>query len=260
MTDKTRVSAAPSAPPVQPAFPSPSSSHPASPRRAARIAALLALAFALPAVPALATPAATADAVPARPAITVPPSLEIGGLEAVQAAAAAPQPLPQPAAPGAPDAQPAAGARGAVVRMESWLKEKAQVYLRSRLVEITLASLGTPYVWGGNDPDQGFDCSGLVRFVYQQAAGLELPRIARQQRRKGKPVQRAQLRPGDLVFFNTRRNPASHVGIYIGDGRFVHAPSRGSLVRIDKLGDAYWSKRYTGARRYLDDDQARQPA
>lgn len=157
-------------------------------------------------------------------------------------------------------ASPVVSGSHATVRMESWIREKSQIYLRSRIVEITLASLGTPYIWGGSDPDKGFDCSGLVRFVYQEAVGVDVPRVARQQKRKGKAVRRAQLRAGDLVFFNTRRSPASHVGIYIGNGRFVHAPSRGSEVRVDELDDAYWSKRYTGARRYLDDMTAVRPA
>jgi len=161
--------------------------------------------------------------------------------------------LPGPAA----YANPAVSGPPGTVRLEPWLREKSQVYLRARIVEAALAAVGTPYIWGGSDPDEGFDCSGLVQFVYRQAAGIPVPRVARHQKRQGKPVRRTQLREGDLVFFNTRRNPASHVGIYIGDGRFVHAPSRGSRVRIDSLDDDYWSKRYTGARRYLDDAPAR---
>lgn len=124
--------------------------------------------------------------------------------------------------------------------------------VRDRLVKAGLDTIGTPYAWGGDDPE-GFDCSGLVTFVFRDIAGLELPRRARDQRAKGKAVGRTQLEPGDLVFFATtrRRNVVSHVGIYIGDNQFVHAPSRGSKVRIDNLDDTYWSKRFSGARAYL---------
>ncbi|MDQ8035496.1 NlpC/P60 family protein 2 [Bordetella genomosp. 1] len=125
--------------------------------------------------------------------------------------------------------------------------------LRDRVVQAGLEAIGTPYSWGGDDPD-GFDCSGLTLFVYREIAGLELPRTSRAQRTAGKNVARARLKPGDLVFFATRgRGVTSHVGIYIGQGQFVHAPSRGSQVRVDRLDNTYWSKRYLGARAYLDE-------
>ena len=123
--------------------------------------------------------------------------------------------------------------------------------LRERVVEAGLDAIGTPYAWGGDDPD-GFDCSGLVTFVFKQVAGLEMPRRARDQRGRGKAVGTGQLQPGDLVFFGVkRRNVTSHVGIYIGDNQFVHAPTRGARVRVDRLNIPYWSKRFNGARRYL---------
>ncbi len=126
--------------------------------------------------------------------------------------------------------------------------------LRERVVQAGLGAIGTPYSWGGNDPDEGFDCSGLVLFIYREIAGLELPRTARQQRAAGDQVNTKQLKPGDLVFFSTsrRRGVTSHVGIYIGQDRFVHAPTSGSKVRVDSMKSTYWSKRFSGARRYLD--------
>lgn len=126
--------------------------------------------------------------------------------------------------------------------------------LRERVVQAGLAAIGTPYSWGGDDAAEGFDCSGLVLFVYREIAGLELPRTARQQRTQGDTVpNKQQLKPGDLVFFATRgRGATSHVGIYIGQNKFVHAPRRGAKVRVDEMKNPYWSKRYVGARSYID--------
>ncbi|MBO1111025.1 C40 family peptidase [Bordetella petrii] len=125
--------------------------------------------------------------------------------------------------------------------------------LPDMVVRAGLDTLGTPYVWGGEDPDGGFDCSGLTQFVYREIAGVELPRTARAQRRAGTAVSKKHLKPGDLVFFATRRRGGvSHVGIYIGQGQFVHAPTRGSSVRVDNLDNTYWSRHYVTARRYLD--------
>ncbi|SEI42370.1 C40 family peptidase [Achromobacter sp. NFACC18-2] len=125
--------------------------------------------------------------------------------------------------------------------------------LRERVVQAGLEAIGTPYSWGGDDAD-GFDCSGLVLYVFREIAGLELPRTARAQRSEGhKVAAKKELRPGDLVFFATRgRGVTSHVGIYIGQNKFVHAPRRGTKVRVDDMKSAYWSKRYLGARAYLD--------
>lgn len=126
--------------------------------------------------------------------------------------------------------------------------------LRERVVQAGLEAIGTPYAWGGDDASEGFDCSGLVLHVFREIAGLELPRTARQQRTEGEAIKNKQnLRPGDLVFFATRgRGVTSHVGIYIGQNKFVHAPRRGAKVRVDEMKNPYWTKRYVGARRYLE--------
>jgi cell wall-associated NlpC family hydrolase len=110
-------------------------------------------------------------------------------------------------------------------------------------------ALGTRYRYGGSSPAAGFDCSGLIAHIFEQAWGLTLPRNARAQARIGTPVARIDLAPGDLVFYNTRNQPYSHVGIYLGEGRFIHAPRPGQRVRIESLESRYWRARYNGARR-----------
>ncbi len=115
-----------------------------------------------------------------------------------------------------------------------------------------LALLGTPYRWGGNGPG-GFDCSGLVSHVVQQALGLALPRSAAAMSRIGAAIERQALRAGDLLFFVTARREVSHVGIYVGEDRFVHATRSGGDVRVSALSERYWSARYVGARRIAGD-------
>lgn len=112
-----------------------------------------------------------------------------------------------------------------------------------------LNMIGVRYRWGGNSPDSGLDCSGFVRYVFQDTLGMSLPRRAEEMSRVGEKVSMSNLKPGDLVFFNTMRRTFSHVGIYIGDNKFVHSPSTGSTVRVDDLDSGYWEKRFTGARR-----------
>ena len=107
--------------------------------------------------------------------------------------------------------------------------------------------VGKPYRYGGNSPS-GFDCSGLVQYSYSRA-GLPIPRTTKSQRKSGVAVGSQSLRAGDLIFFDQEGRKSSHVGIYIGDGRFVHAPSSGKKVRVDKLDKKYWKKHYDGARR-----------
>lgn len=125
-----------------------------------------------------------------------------------------------------------------------------------------LGLVGTPYRYGGNTPAGGFDCSGLIGFVYRDAANLPLPRTTRALHGLGAPnVGRQALQSGDLVFFATSGgNRVSHAGIYVGEGRFVHAPSSGGTVRLNSLAEAYWQKSYLGAKRVLEGDAlARNP-
>jgi len=112
-----------------------------------------------------------------------------------------------------------------------------------------LGFIGVPYKWGGSSPDTGFDCSGLIRFLYAQITGRVLPGNAAEISRVGDIIDKSDLQPGDLVFFNTLRRPFSHVGIYLGNSRFVHAPSRGGAVEIVDMSQRYWKNRYNGARR-----------
>jgi cell wall-associated NlpC family hydrolase len=121
---------------------------------------------------------------------------------------------------------------------------------RAREVTIqALALIGVNYKWGSDSPERGFDCSGLVTHVFQQVAGIVLPRNSQGMSKVGEKIDKSDLQPGDLVFFNTRRRPFSHVGIYIGEERFVHAPRRGGEVEVQNMQGRYWKSRYNGARR-----------
>jgi cell wall-associated NlpC family hydrolase len=113
----------------------------------------------------------------------------------------------------------------------------------------TLLMLGVDYRYGGKSPETGFDCSGLVAHVFREAYGIELPHNARAQSEMGMRVSLSELRAGDLVFYNTLNRPFSHVGIYLGDGRFVHAPKTGAQVRVEPIRGKYWMRRFDGARR-----------
>ncbi|MGY8524129.1 C40 family peptidase [Paracidovorax citrulli] len=122
------------------------------------------------------------------------------------------------------------------------------------LVMNALGLIGVRYRFGGNTPESGLDCSGFVRYVFNDTFGFMLPRQSVEISRVGTNVDTHELRPGDLVFFNTMRRTFSHVGIYIGDNKFVHAPSTGSKIRVDDMRSSYWLTRYNGARR-IDDVQ-----
>lgn len=113
--------------------------------------------------------------------------------------------------------------------------------------------VGTPYRWGGNTPDSGFDCSGLISYVYRDMAGISLPRSTRDMIVMNVPtVGREQLQTGDLVFFATSGgSQVSHAGIYVGEGRFVHAPATGGTVKLDSLSKPYWQKAYLNAKRII---------
>jgi len=118
------------------------------------------------------------------------------------------------------------------------------------LLNKALALLGTPYRWGGNSPEAGFDCSGLVGYVYRTELGVELPRISRDMAQVGELIRdRAELQEGDLVFFSRRGRNVDHVGLYIGEGRFVHSPRTGKNVEIATLDTGYWAQKFMKGRR-----------
>ncbi len=113
--------------------------------------------------------------------------------------------------------------------------------------------LGIRYRRGGSSPEAGFDCSGFVSHVFREGLGLVLPRSSKEMSKSGQEISKDELKPGDLVFFNTMRKAFSHVGIYLGDNQFVHAPRSGGRVRIEDLRESYWVKRFNGARRVNPD-------
>jgi cell wall-associated NlpC family hydrolase len=124
--------------------------------------------------------------------------------------------------------------------------------LTQRAGELTMHAmgmLGINYKRGGSTPETGLDCSGMVRYVFKQALGRDLPRSAAEMSQVSQTIQEQELQPGDLVFYNTMRRGFSHVGIYLGDNKFIHSPSSGGQVRIESMELAYWKARFNGARR-----------
>jgi len=150
---------------------------------------------------------------------------------------------------------PAAGEPEAVIGAEKTLLLKLDsvrhgvVDRTSDLVIAAMGFIGVPYRRGGSSADTGLDCSGLVRTIYSQTVGLVLPRRADQQAAATQKIDKKELQPGDLVFFNTMRRAFSHVGIYVGDGKFIHAPRTGAQVRVENMQIGYWQSRFDGARR-----------
>lgn len=175
--------------------------------------------------------------------------------------------LPVHAAPEAPTAAPPStgdavltllqdkGLVPAAAKLEERIENSAIVQqVRDGATEMVLSAmnfLGVRYVRGGNTAEQGFDCSGFTRYVFENSLGLVLPRRADEQAKKAGllQVKQEELKPGDLVFFNTMRRAFSHVGIYVGEGKFIHAPRAGAEVRIEDMRASYWAKRFNGARR-----------
>ena len=123
------------------------------------------------------------------------------------------------------------------------------------LINDAMQLIGVRYRWNGDLPQSGLDASGFVRFVFRDKLGFLLPPKSSQMSKVGKPITREELQPGDLVFFNTMRLTFSHVGIYVGDNKFIHSPAKGSTVRVDDLASSYWDKRFDGARRLDGSDE-----
>ena len=144
--------------------------------------------------------------------------------------------------------------KGLLTRLEdvgSKVADKAHTVAdrASGLVLNAMGFLGVPYKRGGTSAETGFDCSGFVRAMYEQTVGLLLPRRADQQAAATQVIDKKELQPGDLVFFNTMRRNFSHVGIYVGDNKFIHSPRSGSQIRVEDMGATYWARRFNGARR-----------
>jgi cell wall-associated NlpC family hydrolase len=144
--------------------------------------------------------------------------------------------------------------RGLLVTSEQSTPSRLLSSVRDTASDLVLSAmnfLGVRYTRGGNSVENGFDCSGFTRHIFEMSVGLVLPRRADEQAKMNSlaAVRKDELKPGDLVFFNTMRATFSHVGIYVGEGKFIHAPRTGSAVRVEDMRDAYWAKRFTGARR-----------
>lgn len=189
----------------------------------------LAILLSAPALPALADDAGTVSAAAAMAPVAVSDPIpmadrsmlfgaDLNQLIASQPTSARPEPAPK-------------------------VSDRVQSVLRR-----ALALLGTPYRWGGTS-ENGFDCSGLVGYVFKSALGIELPRISRDMANSGEKVDRAALNAGDLVFFSRRGRRVDHVGIYVGNGQFVHSPRSGKDVMVSSLNDGYWSRKFMRARR-----------
>ena len=148
--------------------------------------------------------------------------------------------------------------RGLLSQLGNQIEQVRQsVAARSSEIAVTaMGFLGVPYRRGGTTVEGGFDCSGFVRAMYQQTVGLLLPRRADQQAAATQVIDRKDLQPGDLVFFNTMRRAFSHVGIYIGDNKFIHSPKPGAEVRVEDMRISYWQRRFDGARRVDASDSA----
>ena len=146
-----------------------------------------------------------------------------------------------------------ASAEAAVFGGASFVGPFEAVSIVDRLIDKAVSLIGTPYRYGGRRRDSGLDCSGMLHLVFAETLGLQLPHNAAQIGKLGEPVASEDLKPGDLVFFNTLGRPSSHVGLYIGNNEFVHAGSRGKPreVRINRLDESYFARRYEGARRLL---------
>lgn len=130
-------------------------------------------------------------------------------------------------------------------------RSSAGVSQGNEVAMYAMGLIGTGYRFGGKNPEAGLDCSGMVSYVYREALGLKVRGSAADMARQGREIDKKELQPGDLVFFDTQNRPFSHVGIYIGDGRFIHAPSTNGKVRIVKMNNVYFAKRFEMARSFF---------
>jgi cell wall-associated NlpC family hydrolase len=152
--------------------------------------------------------------------------------------------------------------KGLVAKLGDQVSQVSRVVTdrASDLVFNAMGFLGVPYKRGGNSAESGFDCSGFVKAMYEQTVGMVLPRRSVEQAAATQPIDKSELQPGDLVFFNTLRSAFSHVGIYVGDNKFIHSPRTGSVVRVEDMRVNYWSSRFDGARRVPQAAPAQQTA
>lgn len=205
--------------------------------------------------------AAHAQGVAQAATLTPPPGTMTGayGQSLQQQQAAADKATAQPAAATKPaTAQDAVSRflseRGLLASAEHGGSSRLLASVRDTASDLVLSAmnfLGVRYTRGGNSVENGFDCSGFTRHIFEMSVGLVLPRRADEQAKDSSllPIVQSELKPGDLVFFNTMKRTFSHVGIYVGEGKFIHAPRTGSAVRVEDMRDSYWAKRFTGARR-----------
>ena len=150
-----------------------------------------------------------------------------------------------PAAKSSPKTRPQATAKSVRITHIDHAAASNELMLQS------MSLIGTPYRFGGSNRNTGFDCSGMVQFVYREVLNVSLPRTAHDMAAAGKVISKNQLQVGDLVFFNTNGKKFSHVGLYIGENRFIHAPSRKSSIKINYLSDKFYATRFTGARTFF---------
>lgn len=193
--------------------------------------------------------------------ITAPAAQGSGSVAATGNTMAKPAPADLAAAAAAGIGNPAAGGNDAITRflqdtglMKNASENKLLNQVRDTASDLVMSAmnfLGVPYKRGGKSLESGFDCSGFTRHIFEMSVGMVLPHRADEQARLSSliPIKQEELKPGDLVFFNTMKRTFSHVGIYVGDGKFIHSPRVGSAVRVEDLREAYWAKRFTGARR-----------
>ncbi|WP_338109591.1 C40 family peptidase [Roseateles albus] len=189
-----------------------------------------------------------------------PPALVAAAAVATSASAASPSSAIQPSALSATVANPAADPVSRFLQERGFLSQgqiepgRLMEQVRdaaSNLVISSMNFLGVRYTRGGSSVESGFDCSGFTRHIFESSVGMILPRRADEQAKMSNllTVKRDELKPGDLVFFNTMKRTFSHVGIYVGEGKFIHSPRVGGAVRVEDMREAYWAKRFTGARR-----------